>query len=433
MRERSESKSGNIKRSIILGGAAVLILVLALVLAGCKGGSSNTAQAQTVGAKIQRLVGTVKLYDEKGKELSLKENMKLAPGTRITTAKDSLVMIALDETKLVTLEAESSGKIDGTGKNLEFVIEKGTFFLNVTKKLEADESFDIKISDLVCGIRGTSAYAGIDPSGHTFVMATSGKLAITSLNRRTGDTEETTAEAGDKVMIFLDEEAEGDKTVSFTQEKFKEEDLPALALDAIRKDPVLQQRIAEETGFSIEKIIALADATSYSGESMYGSAAEDLRNQGITDAIPIMGHEARDMANAANGALDVADDDLDLEVAIISGVMKILDVGKTNGASKEELTTLTKKSTECICKTLKTSKEKGLKSGDLVKVANSISDTLVESVNKMERAKLSTKEIDSVIDATAKVYDGYIDVASKESTDKTGAVLGAVDKASSFI
>ncbi len=82
--------------------------------------------------RLQRLVGTVSITDEKGKEISLMEKMRLNSGQTLSTAKESLVMLSMDQTKLITMEALSRAKINGTDKALELNVEQGDIFFNVT-------------------------------------------------------------------------------------------------------------------------------------------------------------------------------------------------------------------------------------------------------------------------------------------------------------
>ncbi len=90
--------------------------------------------------RIQRLVGEVNLFDEKGKDLSLMEKMRLNSGQSLKTAEESLVMMSLDNTKLMTLEESSRAKIKASGKELEFQLAEGNLFFNINEKIKEDES-----------------------------------------------------------------------------------------------------------------------------------------------------------------------------------------------------------------------------------------------------------------------------------------------------
>ncbi len=412
---------------IILGVILLLIGVFLLIFF-----LNSSKKIEGVDIRLQRLVGSVNLYDENGKDLSLIEKMRLNSGNTVTTAKESLVMMSLDEIKLITLEALSKAKITSSGKKLEVDLQEGNIFFNVTEKLDADASFDISTGNMVCGIRGTSAYGGVDATGHAFFCSTTGTLYLRGRHPRTGEEVTLQVTPGNKATLYLDDEAEGDKDIAFATDVFKEEDLTPMALDAIRKDPELQKQIAEETGFSIEKIIALADATSVAGESMVGEAAEQLQSQGINDSVPIMGQEAWDMVDTANNAVDVAEDSLEFEIAIITGVKEVLLAEKEEGVEGDDLSTLIKASTSLLCETVKVAKEKGLKDEDLVALTKTISGSLLANAKKM--TDLSSEEAASVIGAMTDAYTESITVAANgASGDPTNAVLGAVTSTSEYI
>ena len=65
-----------------------------------------------------------------------------------------------------------------SGRKLELFLETGSLYFNVTKALEADETFDIRTSTMVVGIRGTCGYVNVDDlfliEGHTVVTDTEG-------------------------------------------------------------------------------------------------------------------------------------------------------------------------------------------------------------------------------------------------------------------
>ncbi len=85
-------------------------------------------------------------------------------------------------------------------------------------------------------------------------MVTDGVVEVTGENPVTKERIHTFVYAGQQIIIYLDDEAEGDATISFICRSFREEDLPALALNAIHKDPALGKRIAKATGFSTTKL-----------------------------------------------------------------------------------------------------------------------------------------------------------------------------------
>ncbi|MCR5674811.1 MAG: FecR domain-containing protein [Lachnospiraceae bacterium] len=388
----TEQRTDNRKKKIIALAAllaAALIGVLLFFLL-----SKNDLMA--VDIRIRRMVGTVNLHNEKGKELSPAERMRLNSGQRLKTAEESLVMLSLDETRLITLEESSKAQIKAAGKKLEFDLEEGELFFNVTEKLEEVESFDIRTSTMLCGIRGTSGFVGEDETGHETLMVTDGIVAVTGEHPVTHERIQTLVFAGQQVTIYLDDEAEGDARISFRVQRFKEEDLPALALDAIRKDEKLQSRITQATGFSTKKPVELADVTSFKGVSMYGQAVEELSAAGIEDAIPLMGRTAKEMVATANRAAETAGQDLPLEITIIKGMRGVLDTAKAAGCDPAETSALMTGSSDCVDATVGKAREAGLSGDDLVGVAQTVTDTLSSAVGQMN-CTLSWRGISHVL------------------------------------
>ena len=311
------------KKKKIAAIIAGIVLLLGIIIGFIIYNNAITA----ITMRIQRLVGTVNLYNEEGAEQSLREKMRLGAGQTVTTAGESLIMVSLDDTKLMTMEEASKAEIRTRGKKLLFDLIEGNLFFNVTEKLADNESFDVTTSTMVCGIRGTSAYVGRDSTSHEILMVTDGLVHVVATNPVTKETTEVDVPAGQMITIYLDEEAEGNKTISIVMKSFKEEDLPAMALDTIRKSKELMNRIAKATGFSAKKLTTLAELSSTKGVSMYGSAVDELKAEGVDDAIPFMGDRSHEMTASANSAFNIAKEDLPLEVAIIQGYRDVMDVG----------------------------------------------------------------------------------------------------------
>ncbi len=414
------------KKKKIIAIIAAIVLILAAVIGFFIWNSAITA----VTMRIQRLVGTVNLYNENGSEQSLREKMRLGAGQTVTTAGESLIMVSLDDTKLMTMEETSKAEIKTRGKKLLFDLIEGNLFFNVTEKLADNESFDITTTTMVCGIRGTSAYVGRDPKSHEILMTTDGLVHVVATNPRTKESLEVDVPAGQKITIYLDDEAEGDKTISIVMEPFKEEDLPSMALDTIRKSPALMDRIAKATGFSTKKLITLADLSSTKGTSMYGSAADSLKASGIDDAIPFMGDRSQQMVTSANSALNIARDDLPLEVAIIQGYRDVMDVGVSAGYDSNNMATLMNGTRAVMEDTFTIIDEAGVRSIDKINVATRISNTLKVSAGRMSRANLSTGEIAQVLEAENQLFTGAANEAAGSSSDgsKSRDILAALDK-----
>lgn len=403
--------------------SAIFIVIAAIVAAII----INQSKIVAVSMRIFRMVGTVNLYDN-GRERSMKEKMRLKEGNSLKTAEESLVMISLDEIKLFTMEESSRARVIPARNRLEYKLEEGSLYFNVTEKLAEDENFEITTSTMICGIRGTSGFVGQDKDGHETLMVTDGIVHVVATNPVTKEVTEVDVVAGEMITIYLDDEAEGDATISINKKKFREEDLPALALDAIAKSPELMDRIFKATGFFSDKIKELARLSSTPGLSMYGQAIKELDNAGIDDAIPFMGKVSDSMVIAANNAVDIAQDDLALEVAILTGTKDVHDNGYDNGYRGEALATIMDSAMKCVDDSLVSAKDEGLSKENLRTLAETLADTLDNATEKMTVAGLDSNEISSVIDAIGTVIADAIETGAEN-----GDILSSVSDASSFV
>lgn len=129
------------------------MLILAMVLTSI-GFTSIEVNAATK-ITIDSYSGSVKLSNSKGKKKTLKEGAHLVSGDNLTTGKKSNAYVLLDETKAAQIEENSSVDVAKKGNSLDLTVDKGAVFFDVSKKLDSNESFKIKSSNMVCGIRGT--------------------------------------------------------------------------------------------------------------------------------------------------------------------------------------------------------------------------------------------------------------------------------------
>ena len=378
--------------------------------------------------RIQRLVGTVNLYTD-GKEKPIKEKMRLGGGQTVTTAGESLIMVSLDDTKLMTMEESSKAEIKARGKKLLFNLLEGNLFFNVTEKLKDTEAFDIHTSTMICGIRGTSAYVGRDSTSHEILMVTDGVVHVVATNPVTKETTEVDVPAGQMITIYLDEEAEGDKTISIVMKSFKEEDLPAMALDTMAKNRELMDRVTKATGFRADKLRSLAKLSSKEGTSMYGEAAETLAAEGIEDSIPFMGYRASEMVDSANSAQRIAKEDLPLEIAILTGYRGMMDVADAAGYDRESTGSLMAGTRNCMEMALTEAGNSGATADEMTGMAGNVSAALRSSTADMIKGKLSITEIRQVIDTTTELYQDSVITARASGS----SVTEAVDKVSKHV
>ncbi|SFB83014.1 FecR family protein [Butyrivibrio sp. YAB3001] len=240
-------------------GAKKIAIIAAAVLAGVAAVFlfffSNRLSATTM--RLLKTQGVVKLF-EKEKEKTIKTNLRLANGNVLNTDTESLAAIALDDTKIVTINDSSRAQFDQKGKKLNIKLTDGSLFFEVTKKLEADETFDIKTSTMVVGIRGTSGYVSCDEDGYETLYITDGKVFVIGTNPVTGEVKEIYVEAGQRLRVYLYNDRTVD-SIMFELENVTEDDLQQAIKDRLIENETLMEKVCANTGWSAEKIMGIEE------------------------------------------------------------------------------------------------------------------------------------------------------------------------------
>ena len=261
----SSEKKSRKPIAIIAVVAVVAVAIIAVVFI-----NSGKLTASTM--RMLRIEGVVKLFEQE-KEKTITDNLRLNAGNVLNTADSSLAGIALDDTKIVTINELSNAKFDKKGKKLDINLTDGSLFFEVTKKLDADETFDIRTSTMVVGIRGTSGYVATDKNGNDGVVITDGEVVVTGTNPVTGETKTITVKAGEKVTTYLYNDRTVD-SIMFEKDDLKEEDLDLFIVKRLAESERLITLVCEDTGWSREKILGIADG-SIDSNTMYADASGD--------------------------------------------------------------------------------------------------------------------------------------------------------------
>ncbi len=229
-----------------------IILCAVLLIAGVVAAVLLLNGKNKLSAVVIRLIerdGTVAMQDEKGAARELLDNMRLNSGSLLTTGSDGLLKLDMDATKIITMVEDSRAVIEKSGKALSLDLQQGSLLFNVTEKLNDDESFDIRTSTMIVGIRGTSAWMDADTSD---LYLLDGNLHITGINPNTGGTRETDITAGQHIRVYLFDDKTGTDSVDFFVEEVQPHDLPERLRQILREDPELaplRARILEDTGW----------------------------------------------------------------------------------------------------------------------------------------------------------------------------------------
>ena len=275
----------------LLGVSIVIAIVCVIIF------NRNTYLAKTM--KLVRADGTVRIERDGGKIKQIKKNARFQSGDALITGAGSLASVSLDDTKIVTLQAESRAEFTKMNKQLELKLTKGSLFFEVTQKLNDDETFEIKTSTLTAGIKGTSGYFYVDEEGRETLTVTDGKVIISAVNPETGERKYAEVSGGQKLVVFLYSESNNEHdTIELEVIDLTEDDLEEFTLKMLGENERLLTRVCEYTGWDRMKLKELISAlvasnkitveTTPSSEdtSEPETSPEDTETQGDADNTP---------------------------------------------------------------------------------------------------------------------------------------------------
>ncbi len=146
-----------------LGKGIIAIAVIIAVLCMLPLALGENYSADTM--RLLRYNGNVEILDVMGSPRFVMENVRFASGEVMRTGEGSTASVSLDDTKIVSLDQNSSVKFEKIDNHIELTLTEGTLFLDVSEKLDENESLDITTSTMTVGIRGTMIVATVMPAG----------------------------------------------------------------------------------------------------------------------------------------------------------------------------------------------------------------------------------------------------------------------------
>lgn len=267
---------------------AWVIIVAMLFTAAVPVFAADTATAATM--RLVSTEGTVTLTNQNGKTLSIREDMKLYSGYTVKTSAASYAYISLDEKKAIKLDASTAVEIRKSGKKLEVLVSSGKLFFNVTAPLDADEKLEVRTSTIVTGVRGTSGVVNYIDENSSSLSLLDGKVTMQAVDPKTGESVSVPVEAGQMALVTREANTTGTQapvlpTVTLGQVQAK--DVPGFAATEIAKDPVLQQKITEQSKIDVktvvEKAIETLDQDQKAAEEIQKQAEQAIENLPFTD------------------------------------------------------------------------------------------------------------------------------------------------------
>lgn len=250
-------------------------------------------------AEVLKYEGTVTILDSDGESVSLLKGMQLYSGYKVTTGSDGILYLSLDSERLVKLDNNSEITVKKVkhwffgGTSLTIELQSGSMFFNIAKKLDDDESFDIAVSNMLIGIRGTSGYISINKDGTPDFYLVDGEVSITDSGTATGK-----------------KKIKGPYRVSNNKYKgdFLLKDLPKKIITEIALDTKLKKRVEASNKWNIDKFLK--------GEGIYLGDFETVPDTPIAD-IEIKGNIATVLAPVTNEQLKSLFNRKDIKTVIV--------------------------------------------------------------------------------------------------------------------
>lgn len=200
----------------------------------------------------------VTLTSGSGRVQELKPDMRIFGGSELKTGKKSKAIVLLDEDRMVTVMENSTVKFAQSGKSISLSLDEGDLFFNIARDLEEDESFEISVSTMIIGIRGTSGYVRENEDGYPVLYLTGGKVMAYAEDPDSGEEDQRRIRAGQKLTVIII-----DGEIQMVVEDITENDLPEEALFEIVSDDSLFDEVIEETGWDEETLSYLYDSYKY--------------------------------------------------------------------------------------------------------------------------------------------------------------------------
>ena len=248
-----------------------LLLTLAMTFSLAMPAQAASTKASTM--RLMDTVGTATVENTAGKNLSIKDNMRLYNGYEVATKDASYAYISLDSSKAVKLDASSAVKVNQSGKKLELDVTTGELMFNVPVALKSDESLNIRTSTMVTGIRGTAGWVNALDRYTTRVAVLEGAVTINSQDPFTGADRAVTITGGQIATIIRHERAmaiqqqliddgviiEDNIIAELTKpgqvvEELQESGVPGFVATEVAANEDLQDRMNEESPLSVEEI-----------------------------------------------------------------------------------------------------------------------------------------------------------------------------------
>ena len=229
------------KRKTFFGLWIAFLLALSLILTPVLAEDSYDASTM----RLLRYDGNVEIFDTEGVSRFVMENVRFASGESMQTGEESSASVGLDDTKIVTLDAQTNVGFVQEGEHMLLNLLEGQIFIDVSEKLDENASFDIQTTTMTVGIRGTIIFAQVipgaspaDPTTTAFgVMEGKGQVDATDSS---GNHLVYTIVPGELITATDDGSGQG---TSFSVREMTAADTQGFIQNVVNSDEALVQRV----------------------------------------------------------------------------------------------------------------------------------------------------------------------------------------------
>ncbi len=277
------------------------VFLVALLLCGMTLPAYAAAESAGTTIRLSESSGTVTVKDAAGKEASVKTDMRLYNGYTVETGLKSSAYLSLDGTKAVKLDSSTRVEVKKSGKQLEVALVTGNVFFSVEEPLATDESFNIRTSTMVTGIRGSFGWVNPREAGMIH-----GHAEVICTNPETGESRTTEIVSGEGVRYEAGGATGGTgegagnqelKDINFDKTVLTVSDVPAIAAEEIAADPQKQEQIQQDVPtLDAQEIVESADEKRAQEDAAEQTAEEAVKTEIVAQEQEIAALEAEEKA-----------------------------------------------------------------------------------------------------------------------------------------
>ncbi|MCI8524674.1 MAG: hypothetical protein HFF17_01870 [Oscillospiraceae bacterium] len=258
------------------------------------GGDSSGLEAASM--HLRRTQGGVRVSDAQGRNVRPRDDLGLYSDYQVATQDESYAWIDLDRVKLTKLDQTSEICIQQEGRHLEIDVQRGSLFFNITEPLADDETLDIRASTLLVGIRGTCGWVEVPDSERMDVYLLEGAAEVSVTDTR-GRVTTAQVRGGEVAHLALNRRDQDDTPI--TLDAFTAAQVPAFALEEVREDAALCEKIEGETGM---------DLYQYDSEAAVRAALQNVAYVGDASACAMSAQQAEAFAQVLEARMAAAQD-----------------------------------------------------------------------------------------------------------------------------